>query len=238
MQRKSQRIMASMIPLNYFIISGGAGGIGSAVSRLLPSLGILPIVCFNSNAKAAKQLAKETGGFAVQLDMMSEQSISQGISIIEHTLQDHDLLLGLILGASPPPDLLPFSKLTQKHFLDQFQVNVAGPHFLLSSLLNKFFRKNKTGQIIGILSNAIGSDSKPPATGMGAYVVAKSSMQSLLAVCSAEYPWLDVTSISPGFTKTKMLEVFDERYIQLVAEKTPISDPEDIAKTIVHKIKI
>ena len=79
--------MASMIPVNYFIVSGGAGGIGSAISRLLPSLGIVPIVCFNSNAKDAKQLAKETGGFAVQLDMMSQQSISQGISIIENTLQ-------------------------------------------------------------------------------------------------------------------------------------------------------
>ena len=38
--------------------------------------------------------------------------------------EDGAELVGVVLGASPPPDLLPFSGLTSEHLLNQFQVNI------------------------------------------------------------------------------------------------------------------
>ena len=230
--------METLNLMQYFLVTGGSGGMGSAICKQLSLIGITPIIGYKSNTDLAEKVAIDSGGFAVKLDMSDETSIHNALNTIQERLNENDLLAGVILGASPPPDLLPFSRLSSQHYLNQFQINVNGPQVLLSLLIKNFFRKKKTGQIIGILSNAIGSHDKAPATGMGAYIVAKSAMQSLLSVCLAEYPWLNVSSISPGFTDTKMLEVFDKRYIELVAAKNSISHPDEVAKKIINEISI
>jgi 3-oxoacyl-[acyl-carrier protein] reductase len=71
---------------------------------------------------------------------------------------------------------------------------------------------------------------------MGAYVIAKAALKSMLSVCAAEYPWLKVRTIYPGFTKTKMLDTFDMRYLELAQAKKPFSSPEDIATLIIKEI--
>ena len=221
----------------FFLVTGGSGGIGSSVCRQLSSKGFLPIVGYRSNKEHAEKVAAESEGFAVELNLSIEDSIINAVNLIQKKLSKDDLLSGVILGASPPPDLFPFSRLDSEHFLNQFQVNVNGPQVLLSMLIKSFFKKNKAGQVIGILSNAIGSQDKLPNTGMGAYIVAKSAMQSLLFVCTAEYPWLNISTVSPSFTDTKMLEVFDDRYIELVAKQNTILHPDDVAKNILKLIK-
>ena len=72
---------------------------------------------------------------------------------------------------------------------------------------------------------------------MGAYVVAKAALNSLLSVCLAEHPWLKVRTVSPGFTKTPMLEVFDPRYLELIQMQNKISTPEEVALLIIENIK-
>jgi len=94
----------------------------------------------------------------------------------------------------------------------------------------------KAGIVIGILTKALGDDTHLPATGMVAYVIAKAALKSLLSVCAAEYPWLKVRSISPGFTKTKMLEVFDLRYLELAQTQRPLSSPQEISQLIIKEI--
>ena len=63
-----------MAPINlrsYFLVTGGSGGIGSAICRLLVTNGIIPIVGYNSNILQAQNLAKETGGFALKINMIN-----------------------------------------------------------------------------------------------------------------------------------------------------------------------
>ena len=71
---------------------------------------------------------------------------------------------------------------------------------------------------------------------MGSYVVAKSALKSLLSICSAEYSWLKVRTVSPGFTKTPMLDVFDPRYPEMVHARKPILAPEEVALDILEQI--
>lgn len=238
MSRQGKSFMDSINSISYFLVVGGSGGIGSAVCRLLVTIGFTPIVGFNVNIGQGKIIAEETGGFAVKINMSSKESIVECINFIEKNLKENDRLIGVVLGASPPPDLYPFSNLTSDHLLNQFQVNVVGPHFLISCLVKKFFRKSKSGSIIGILSQAISTEKKLPATGMGAYVIAKEALKSLLTVCSAEYPWLKIRTFSPYFTKTDMLSVFDPRYLEMVQAKKQLSTPEEVAQEIINKITL
>lgn len=181
-------------------------------------------------------LARECGGFAVRLDLDSDESIAQALAQLSEKLGEEDKVSGVVLAASPPPDLSPFGKLTPEMLLHQFRINVAGPQLLLAGLIKSCFRKNKSGTVVGILSVAIGSENQPPVTGMGAYVIAKHALRGMLSVCAAEYPWLTVRTVSPGFTRTAMLDVFDERYLEQMQAKQPFASAEDVARQILENI--
>lgn len=224
-----------MIPPSYVIVSGGAGGIGSALCRLLPASGFTPIVGYRSNKEQAERLAFECGGFAVKLDLMSDESIVQSLAQISEGLGEGGIC-GVVLAASPPPDLSPFGKLTPEMLLHQFRVNVVGPQLLLAGLIKTYFRKNKSGVVVGILSEAMGSENRLPITGMGAYVIAKTALRGMLSVCAAEYPWLHVRTVSPSFTKTRMLDVFDERYLKQMQARIPFASAEDVARLVLKEI--
>ena len=130
---------------SYILVTGGAGGIGSAVCKLLPNIGITPIVGFNTNSTQAHTLAKELNGFAVKIDMNIKNSIEEAIQIIINQLKEADKLAGVVLGASPPPDILSFLDINSDHLLNQFQVNVIGSQILLKGLIKNFYRKKKNG---------------------------------------------------------------------------------------------
>ena len=228
--------MASLNSKEFVLVTGGSGGIGSALCRALPSIGLIPLVGFNSNARIAKSLAKECGGFAVKMDMSNDDSILIAIKKISTYLGSDGVLKGVVLAASPSPDLIPFRSLDADLLVNQFRVNVVGSQLLLAGLIKTFFKKDKLGIIIGILSEAIGNENQPPTSGMGAYIIAKSAMKVMLRVCSVEYPWLTVRTISPGFTKTKMLDVFDSRYLELAQSEKQFTTPEEVAQLIIKEI--
>jgi 3-oxoacyl-[acyl-carrier protein] reductase len=236
MPRNSKRPMGSLKSPSYFLITGGSGGIGSEICRLLMPIGVIPIVGYNSNELHAENLAQETGGFSVKLDMSDLDSIKMAAQTIEDKIGEDAELLGIVLGASPPPDLLPLTSLTSDQLLNQFKINVMGSHYLISILIKKFFRRAKSGTIIGILTQAISSEHKMPATGMGSYVIAKEALKSMLSVFSAEYAWLKIRTVSPGFTKTEMLKVFDPRYLEIMQEKSVFLKPEEVAEQIINEI--
>lgn len=240
--------MASLISNSYVLVTGGSGGIGAALCRRLPSIGCLPVVAYDGNEASANAVARDTGGFAVKMDLRRDESIETAVKhmteefgrrklLVDSAESPAAMLSGVVLGASGPPDLLPFSKLNAQHLQDQFRVNVIGSHLLLSCLIREFFRKQKSGTVVGILSEAIGTEGQGPATGMGAYIIAKAALKTMLAVCAAEHPWLRVETVSPGFTRTKMLDVFDPRYLELVQGQKKFSMPEEIAERIVQRLR-
>jgi 3-oxoacyl-[acyl-carrier protein] reductase len=193
-------------------------------------------VGYRSNREQAEMLASECGGFAVKLDLANDESIAQALAQISEILGEAGNIYGVVLAASPPPDLLPFGKLSPEILLHQFRINVVGPQLLLAGLIRTYFRKNKSGVVVGILSEAMGGENHPPVTGMGAYVIAKTALRGMLAVCAAEYPWLRVRTVSPGFTKTRMLDVFDERYLEKMQAKAPFASAEDVARLVLREI--
>ena len=220
----------------HVLITGGTGGIGTALCYKISQVGFKPIIGFNTNASLAKSLAKQYDGYAINLNMYDETSIIKGVSTIQNILDEKSYLHTVVLAASPPPDLQSFIQLTQENFQQQFQVNVLGPRLLLSGLIKHNFRKQKKGQIIGILSKGLGDKDHLISTGMASYLTAKGALRTMLEICAAEYPWIKVKNINPGFTKTKMLDVFDPRYLELAESKQKFFTPEEIAEIILREI--
>jgi 3-oxoacyl-[acyl-carrier protein] reductase len=229
-----------------FLVSGGSGGIGAAVCQELAARNFRPIVAYHSNRFAAHDVAERCGGVVQHLDLTSVASIVDAVDHVETlAATDEQPLAGVILCGSPPLSLAPFSKITAEEMTLQLQVNVIGPQQLLAELVRRCFRKNKEGIVVGVLSQAMGAGvhenegatrhGHGVASGMGAYVIAKYGMAGLLELLAADYPWLRVRSVKPGYTETRMLQVFDERFLALQREKQAFTTPQHVASLIVDE---
>jgi NAD(P)-dependent dehydrogenase (short-subunit alcohol dehydrogenase family) len=199
------------------LIVGGSGGIGSALAKKLADAGYLPLITFASHDIPARRIAEETGGEALHLNLTDENSIA---SVLEQIVLEGEPIAGVILAASPPPTVLPLFKIPNDNFAQQWAVNVDGPRILLDGIVRQCMRKQKKGWLVGLLSEAMGQDGDT-AKSMGSYIIAKYGQLGLLKAIKADYPWLDVNSVSPNFTDTNMLDAFDERFLDQMREQRP-----------------
>jgi 3-oxoacyl-[acyl-carrier protein] reductase len=221
-----------------YLVSGGSGGIGAAVCRLLAARGDRPIVGYRSGEAAAHELADALDGRALALDLGDTASIDAAVEAVAMEGDACPPLAGIVLAASPPPALTPFARTEPDEMHRQWLVNVAGPQRLLAGLIRRSLQKRKRGAVVAVLSAAMGGGpDRPAAKGMGAYVIAKHGLAGLLAVAAAEYPWLRVGSISPGYTRTRMLDAFDPRFLELQARTQRFLEPEEVAREIVAALR-
>ena len=200
------------------LVTGGTGGIGAALCRRLAAIGDHPIIGYRGDADAALTLATEIGGDAVKLDMADASSIEAAVVWMKEKKPE---VSTLVLAASPPPTLAPFGKITDADLSAQWEVNVLGVRRLVAGLAKACFRKRKQGQVIGVLSAAMGDGRKAASSNMGAYVIAKYGLQGVLAAAAADYPWLKASWVSPGFTETPMLNAFDDRFLEMTRAHAP-----------------
>jgi NAD(P)-dependent dehydrogenase (short-subunit alcohol dehydrogenase family) len=216
----------------WFLVSGGSGGIGAAICEQLARSNFRPIVCYHQNQRAAEEIAERTGGRSVPLDLTRSESIEMALEWLESLPR----VAGVVLAGSPPPSLGPFGRITAEELHRQWEVNVLGPQQLLAGMVRRCFRKHKAGSVVGILTAAMGDASTPATAGMGAYVIAKHGLAGVLATAAAEYPWLRVGAVKPGYTETRMLEAFDERFLELQREKGGFHTPEQVAELVLQEI--
>jgi NAD(P)-dependent dehydrogenase (short-subunit alcohol dehydrogenase family) len=189
------------------------------------------VVGFARSAAAADTVAARTGGLALPLDLCAEDSLLAAVDRLEALPR----LAGVVLAGSPPLAPVPFGKISAQDMQLQWQVNVAGPQRLLAELVRRAFRRHKQGSVVGVLTKAMGggeSGIDGASSGMGAYVIAKHGLAGVLAMAAADYPWLRVRAVRPGYTETPMLAAFDERFLDLQRDKAPFSTPQQVAETI------
>jgi NAD(P)-dependent dehydrogenase (short-subunit alcohol dehydrogenase family) len=215
----------------WLLVSGGGGGIGSAVCVALAERGIRPFVGYHRSETAARVLAERCAGRALALDLTDPDSIGRAVQELEQCPR----LVGAVLAGSPPLSLAPFCNVTPSEMYEQWQVNVLGPQQLLAALVKRCFRKRKAGSVVGVLSQAMGSEQAAAAPGMGAYVIAKHGMAGVLALLAADHPWLHVRTVKPGFTETAMLEAFDPRFLELQRQKAAFQTPKQVAALILQE---
>lgn len=215
------------------LISGGSGGIGGSLCALLAKADFHPIIGFAGARGAAEAVARACGGDILALDLRKPAAIDKAVTELEREVPD---LAGVVLAGSPPPHPGPFARIAAADMTEQWQVNVTGPQHLLAALVPKYFKRDQGGFVIGILSRAMGENGQKATSGMGAYTIAKYGMVGMLAVLAADYPWLRVRTVSPGYTETAMLNAFEPRFVELMRARVPFHKPEEVASEIMALI--
>jgi NAD(P)-dependent dehydrogenase (short-subunit alcohol dehydrogenase family) len=211
------------------VVTGGAGGIGSALCRLFAERGA-KVVVSDLNAEAAQNLANDIDGLGVQCDVSDEQSV---IALIE-TAEQHfaapvDLFCsnaGFGLG-EPSHAASASNEAWQKNW----DVHVMAHIYAARALLPKMIERGG-----GYLVNVASAAGLLSQVGDAAYTVTKHAAVAFaesLAICHAD-DGIKVSVVCPQYVNTNILNISDE---QRAGPMDNVLSPEQCAEVVIKGIE-
>lgn len=219
------------MPQRTALVTGGAGGIGSAVCRALAGAGCLVAVCDVRGDEAAA-LAGEIGGLGVSLDVTSTSSVTDAVARVEASLGPVDIAV----NNAGWDELMPFLETGEDFWAKVLEINFTGglrvTHAVLGGMVERGW-----GRIVNVASDAgrVGSSSE------AVYSGAKGGMIAFTKTIARESARRGVTAnaVCPGPTRTPLLESMTadggERLIDALTRAVPmrrLAEPGDIAAAV------
>ena len=212
------------------IVTGGASGIGLAISKKFAGNGIYTIVIGRDESKleAAAKVIGENGQ-TIKADLTKLDEIP---ALIEKIYQQHSRIDILVnnAGINMKKD---FTEVTDEEFQSVMHTNVNAV-FSISREVVKVMEKQGSGSIINISSMA----AKYGLPRVIAYSASKSAIEGMTAAMATELSskGIRINAIAPGFIVTDMTDKAfktDEPRRQKAIGRTPMGymgKPEDIAE--------
>lgn len=201
------------------LITGGAGGIGSAIALELARYGYDIVINYRTSASKAMDLQEEiteTYGvkcMIVRADVADENEVDRMITEIEEGLGGVDILVNN--AGLDMPNL--FHLKTAEEFRRILDVNVVGA-YSCAKRVYKHMLEQEYGRIINISSTNGMNTYYPMCFDYDASKAALNSLTHNLAMQFA--PYVNVNAIAPGFIGTeKELEGYDEEFLKEETEK-------------------
>lgn len=221
------------------LVTGGAGGIGSAIALRLAKSGHDIVINYLSSEERAKQFKKQIEEdydvkcLIIQADVSREEEVDAMVSQIEKQLGGVDILInnaGIDL-----PDL--FSRKSAEQFMKVLDVNVVGA-FNCAKRVYPHMMEQEYGKIVNIASTNGINTYYPMCLDYDASKAALISLTHNLAIQFA--PCVNVNAIAPGFIGTeKELEGYDEDFLKQETEKILLGrygKPEEVADLVNYLI--
>ncbi|MFE7836836.1 SDR family NAD(P)-dependent oxidoreductase [Streptomyces sp. NPDC057474] len=207
------------------IVTGGVGGIGAAVTRLLAAEGADVVIADVRDAEGAK-LAAELGGRAryLNLDVSSEDGWQRAVAEVERDLGPVSVLVnnaGLAeWGSMEEQSLASFRRV--------LDVNLQGPWLGMRAVAPSLRRAG--GGVIVNVSSLAGLTSY---AGIGSYAASKWGLRGLTKTAALELApdGVRVCSVHPGAIRTPMTAGFGDSYTS--GQPIPrFGEPEEVARMV------
>lgn len=179
------------------LVTGGSGGIGSAVCRRLSADGLTVLVGYRSDREGAEAVAEDCAkAEPVAIDVTDEDAVGTAVE------RAGDLgRLGVLVNAAgiAEDDLL--LRLTPDRFDRSTSVNLRGAYLTSRAALRPMLRA-RDGRIINV-SSVVGLRGNP---GQTAYAAAKAGLVGFTKSLAREVARKDITVnvVAPGFVETAM----------------------------------
>ncbi|MFD9129393.1 SDR family oxidoreductase [Kitasatospora sp. NPDC059571] len=213
------------------IVTGGAGGIGSAVSQGLAADGHHVVIAYRSSAEAAKQLVagiEATGGsaVAVQADVADAAQVT---ALFGHAA-DRFGRIDIVVNNAGTMIPRPLADLDTEILDAVFDVNVRGA---LNVLREASVKLADGGRIVNISSTLV----QEPIPGSGAYAASKAALELFGKVAAKELGprGITVNSLRVGPTVPGMFSQAPAERQAAMAAASPfgrMGRPQDIADVI------
>jgi NAD(P)-dependent dehydrogenase (short-subunit alcohol dehydrogenase family) len=219
-------------PKRAVLVVGGSGGLGSAVCREAALRGFIPIIGYRSNFEKADALANELNGLVAAVDLARP---ADTLATLPAVLGERRLG-GIVLAGAQAPRLETLAKLDTEKLRERLEADLFGTVELLRWAVATCFKPRRRGCVVGVLSEAMGTEVRAGLSGVAGYVVAKYAMAGVLAALGADNPWLSVAVVRPGFLSTAMLDAFDPRFAEQLRAAGRVQAPESVAAHIVDAL--
>ncbi len=213
------------------LVTGGGGGIGSAICRRMAQAGARVVILYHSNMeKAHDALASLEGGehWMVQASVTDSKRLSDVAKQVQERYGKLNLLVNNA-GITTPVPHADLDGLSDEWIDRIFQTNWRGAF----AMVRAFQPLLVDGSTIVNLSSIAGQ------TGIGsnvAYCASKAAMDSMTrSLARALAPKVRVLSVSPGWVLGEYAKRFSAEYIQSQKELAPLqrlASPEDVAETV------
>jgi len=218
------------------IITGGSGGIGSAICRKLAAEGFNVVINYNKNKRAAEKLARELNekNRACAVAVQAEVSTDDGVKkLFEETKKAFGQATVLVNNASPRINPKPFQEIEWLDMQRHIDVQVKAA-FLLSQALLPEMSESGYGRIVNITSQVVEG---APSLNWTAYALGKSALTSMSRYMALEYGPKNITvnCVAPGMTETSLIGDVPEKAQLMAARQTPVrslASPEDVANSV------
>ena len=191
------------------IVTGGAGGIGSAVCRAFASAGVGVAVADMDAARAdetAAELSSDGGKvIGVEVEVSSERSV---IAAVQKTI-DHFGRLDFLVHCAGNNIRAPVLDLTVEDWHSVLDTHLTGAFLFSKAVGRRLVKQGKGGRVVFMSSVA----ATAPVPERGAYSPAKAGMIGLAGVLSLEWAeyGINVNAVCPGVVLTPMTELVYER---------------------------
>jgi 3-oxoacyl-[acyl-carrier protein] reductase len=218
------------------LVTGGAGGIGSAIVRAFAGEGARVCVHYRSSEERARSLAGEVAGTALYADMTNDEDVDRLVAGAVRDLGRLDILVANA-GVWPPADE-PIWTMPIERWRQTIRVNLEGTFLVCRAFLKHV---SKTGHgVIVLIGSTAGIFGE---AGHADYAAAKGALTSgFLKSLKNEIvkiaPKGRVNAVCPGWTVTEMTrDALEDPTLEPRVTRTmsmrKLGLAEDVARTVV-----
>ncbi|MBN2503888.1 MAG: 3-oxoacyl-[acyl-carrier-protein] reductase [Bacilli bacterium] len=215
------------------LVTGGASGIGEAISIILGEAGARVVVNYNhSETKARNIVAKlQQSGHQALCYQADVSEFEQAKALVEHAFEAFGNIDILVNNAGITKDQL-LLRMSEEDFDLVLKTNLKGTWNMVK-LITPMMAKNRFGRIINIASVAGLTGN----AGQVNYAASKAGVIGLTKSVAREFAKRNVTanSIAPGFIETLMTEKLPLETKEKYLKEIPLGrfgKPEDVAKVV------
>jgi 3-oxoacyl-[acyl-carrier protein] reductase len=209
------------------IITGGARGIGEAITRELAAAGARVVINYARSGAAAEALAAELGGLAVEADI-STPAGAKALVDAARALGSIDVLVN---NAGITKDGLML-RMSDEDWRGVMDLNLDGV-FRMCRDVSAVMLSQRRGSIINItsLSGVRGN------AGQANYAASKAAVAALSRSLAKELAKrnIRVNCVAPGFIDTDMVRAMDPRIVEGVTQAVPmrrLGKASEVAKVV------
>jgi len=215
------------------IITGGAGGIGSAICQRLAEAGASVVITYNKNAQKASDLMNSLSCSNHSVFHAPVNDSGALKKLAEFLLEKYGKLDILVnnAGITTPVAHDDLDSLSDEWIDKIFATNFRGAFAMIRACKN-LLTQSDDALVVNISSIA-------GVSGIGsnvAYCASKAAMDSLTrSLARALAPKIRVVSVSPGLVLGEYVKTFDPSFLKNQLESTPLNrlaKPEDVADVV------
>ncbi|MDP9023999.1 MAG: 3-oxoacyl-ACP reductase [Candidatus Eremiobacteraeota bacterium] len=216
------------------MVTGGARGIGGAISRALAADGAtVAVIGIPDDRERTETLRASLNGTA-KFVTFYEANVSdhlQCMAAAKAVMADFGKVDILVNNAGITKD-----HTARKMTIDEWQavlnVNLSGPFYMIKAVLDHMYER-KYGRIVNI-SSVIGHTGN---FGQANYAAAKAGLLGLTKTIALETAKTGITvnAVAPGFTATEMVALMPQAAIDIAKSRTPVDrlgNPDEIARVV------